>query len=60
MHSIEFTREAAKVLDRPPRNVRALVMQKIEAVMADSQAQHNNVMRMQDGRNFGCACRIGE
>ena len=52
MHSIEFTREAIKVLDKLPRNVRALVMRKIEAVAADPHAQNNNVTRMQGRPEF--------
>ena len=35
MHSIEFTREAIKVLGKMPRNVRELVMQKIEGLARD-------------------------
>ena len=35
MHSIQFTREAAKVFDKLPRNVRELVMQKIESLARD-------------------------
>ena len=52
MHAIEFSREATKVLDKLPRNVRALVMQKIEAVAADPHTQHNNVTRMQGRPEF--------
>lgn len=35
MHSIEFTREAAKALDKMPRNVRELVVEKIEGLARD-------------------------
>ena len=35
MHSIEFTREATKALDQMPRNVREMVMGKIEGLARD-------------------------
>ena len=35
MYSIEFTRGAAKAVNRLPRNVHALVMQKIEGLARD-------------------------
>ena len=35
MHSIEYTREALKVLGKMPRNVRALVVSKIKGLARD-------------------------
>jgi mRNA interferase RelE/StbE len=35
MHSIEYTRDAVKALDQMPRNVRELVLRKIEAMARD-------------------------
>lgn len=52
MHSIEYTREAHKVLAKLPRNLRALMEAKIDAVAADPYAQHNNVTRMQGRPEF--------
>jgi mRNA interferase RelE/StbE len=52
MHSIEFTREADKAMSRMPRDLRVLVMKKIEAVAADPHAAHNNVTRLQGRPEF--------
>lgn len=52
MHSIEYSREASKALARMPRDLRALMLGKIEAVAADPYAQHNNVTRMQGRLEF--------
>lgn len=52
MHSIEFTREAKKVLDKLPRDFRQLVQLKIEAVAANPYATHNNVTRLQGRPEF--------
>lgn len=47
MHSIEYSRQARKVLDKIPGDLKALVLGKIEAVAADPQANHSNVTRLQ-------------
>jgi mRNA interferase RelE/StbE len=52
MHSIEFTRDALKAYVRMPRNLRELVMSKIEAVASDPYTQHNNVTRLQGRPEF--------
>ena len=52
MHSIEYTREAAKALAKMPRNVRELVVSKIEAVAADPRGDHGNVTRLQGRPEF--------
>jgi mRNA interferase RelE/StbE len=52
MHSIEFTRDAAKALAKLPRDLRALVLEKIKAVAAAPYEQHNNVIRMQGRSEF--------
>jgi mRNA interferase RelE/StbE len=52
MHSIEFTRDATKALDKMPRHVREMVMGKIEAVAGNPYAAHNNVTRLQGRPEF--------
>lgn len=52
MHSIEYTRDALRVLAKMPCNVRVLMVSKIEAVAADPHAQHPNVTRMQGRPEF--------
>lgn len=47
MYSIEYARGALKTLARMPRDERALLVGKIEAVAADPHARHANVTRMQ-------------
>lgn len=46
MHSIEYTREAAKALAKMPRNLRALVVSKIEDLARDPFAPNNNVRQL--------------
>lgn len=41
MHSVEFTREARKVLKAMPRNVRELVLGKIDELAKDPMRAHN-------------------
>lgn len=52
MHSIEFSAAADKTLARMPRDLRTLVLKKIEAVAVDPHAQHNNVTRLQGRPEF--------
>ena len=52
MYSIEFTREATKALSRMPRDLRALVLEKIELVAVNPHAPHNNVTRLQGRPEF--------
>lgn len=46
MYRIEIEAEAAKALQRLPRNVRRLVWAKIEQLAADPHAPNNNVKRL--------------
>ena len=43
MHLIEFSKGAAKVLARMPRNLRELIAQKIEAIAADPYGANRNL-----------------
>lgn len=52
MHSIEYSREAIKVLEKMPRNLRELVVRKIEAVADAPYATHPNVTRLQGRPEF--------
>jgi len=52
MHSIEFSRDAQKVLARMPRDLQALLRSTIEAVAADPHGVHNNVTRLQGRPEF--------
>ncbi len=46
MHSIEYSRDAAKALAKMPRNARELVLSKIEELARDPYAPNNNVRRL--------------
>lgn len=46
MHSVEYSREAAKVLAKMPRDLRALMLSKIEDLARDPFAPNNNVRRL--------------
>lgn len=52
MYSIEYSRDADKALDKLPRDLRALILKKIEEVAEDPYGQHNNVTRMQGAPLF--------
>lgn len=52
MYSIEFTRQAQKVMEALPRDLRDLILRKIEAVAADPHGRHGNVTRMQGRPEF--------
>jgi mRNA interferase RelE/StbE len=52
MYSIEFTRDAAKAMAKLPRDLQALMLEKIEAVAAAPYEQHNNVKRLQGRPEF--------
>lgn len=52
MHLIEFSKEASKVLARMPRDLRELLMRKIEVVAADPYGAHGNVKRLQGRPEF--------
>jgi mRNA interferase RelE/StbE len=52
MYSIEYTREAQKVLKRLPRDLRELIVRKIGDVAAEPGAVHSNVTRLQGRLEF--------
>ena len=55
MHLIEFSKEASKVLARMPRDLRDLrdlLMRKIEVVAADPYGAHGDVKRLQGRPEF--------
>ncbi|HEY8706360.1 MAG TPA: type II toxin-antitoxin system RelE/ParE family toxin [Burkholderiaceae bacterium] len=58
MHSIEYSREANKVLAKMPRDVRALVEKKIEVVAADPYGAQVNAKRLQGRPEF--RIRVGD
>ncbi len=52
MHSIEFSRDALRVLTKLPRDLRELIQAKIKEVAADPYGEHNNVTRLQGRPEF--------
>lgn len=58
MYKIIFKKEAAKSLNRLPRNVAKTIHEKIEAIAADPYAEHPNAKKLQ-GRE-GYRLRVGE
>ena len=58
MHKITFKKEAAKSLNRIPRNVAKTVREKLEASAADPYSEHPNSKKLQ-GRD-GYRLRVGD
>lgn len=58
MYKIIFKKEAAKSLNRLPRNVAKTIHEKIEAIAADPYAEHPNAKKLQ-GRE-GYRLRVGD
>lgn len=52
MHSIEFSRDALRVLTKLPRDLRELIQAKIKEVAADPYGEHNSVTRLQGRPEF--------
>ncbi|GAB4504972.1 MAG: type II toxin-antitoxin system RelE/ParE family toxin [Anaerolineales bacterium] len=57
MHRIIFKKEAAKALNKLPRNVAKMIREKLDAIAADPYAEHPNVKKLQ-GRD-GYRLRVG-
>ena len=47
MHSIEFSKDAVKALARMPRDLRELIVEKIEIIAANPHAAHRNAKPLQ-------------
>ncbi|MFN7778531.1 MAG: type II toxin-antitoxin system RelE family toxin [Betaproteobacteria bacterium] len=58
MFVLEYTRQASRMLESMPRNVRAVVEGKIAAVCADPHGRHNNATRLQGRPEF--RLRVGD
>ena len=58
MYKITFKKEAAKSLNKIPRNVAKTIREKLEAITADPYAEHPNVKKLQ-GRD-GYRLRVGD
>lgn len=58
MYKIIFKKEAAKSLNRLPRNVAKTIHEKVEAIAADPYAEHPNAKKLQ-GRE-GYRLRVGD
>ena len=58
MFSVVYTKQAAKVLQRLPRNQAQLIREKIELIADDPYQQHNIVTKLQNRDGF--RLRIGD
>ena len=58
MYKITFKKEAAKSLNKIPRNVAKLIREKLEVIAADPYAEHPNTKKLQ-GRD-GYRLRVGD
>ena len=58
MYKIVIKKEAAKSLNRIPRNVAKLIQEKLEAIAANPYAAHSNAKKLQ-GRD-GYRLRVGD
>ena len=58
MYKIIFTKEAAKSLNKLPRNVAKMIRDKVEAIASDPYAEHPNAKKLQ-GRD-GYRLRVGD
>ncbi|MDA8413708.1 MAG: type II toxin-antitoxin system RelE/ParE family toxin [Desulfobacteraceae bacterium] len=58
MFTIEYTRDAAKVLKSMPKTTAVLIMQKVSALAADPFAPNNNVKKLVNRPE--CRLRVGD
>ena len=58
MYTIAYSKEAAKSLQRMPRNMAQLIREKLELIAVDPYADHPNVKKLQ-GRE-GYRLRVGD
>jgi mRNA interferase RelE/StbE len=58
VYTIAYTKEAAKSLQRMPRNTAQLIREELEAIAADPYASHPNAKKLQ-GRE-GYRLRVGD
>ena len=58
VYTIAYTKEAAKSLQRMPRNIAQLIREKLEIIAVDPYADHPNAKRLQ-GRE-GYLLRVGD
>ena len=58
MYRIAYSKEAAKTLQRIPRNIAKLIREKLEMIAADPYADHANAKKLQ-GRE-GYRMRVGD
>ncbi len=58
MYSIAYSKEAAKSLQRMPRNMAQLIREKLELIAVDPYAVHPNAKKLQ-GRE-GYRLRVGD
>lgn len=58
MYSIEITRDAIKALRKMPRNVAALIREKIDALAVNPYAPNNNVKKLKGSDDY--RLRVGD
>ena len=58
MYQIVFTKEAAKSLQKMPRNTAKLIREKLEAITSNPYADHPNAKKLQD--RDGYRLRVGD
>lgn len=58
MYTIAYSKEAAKSLERMPRNMAQLIREKLEIIAVDPYADHPNAKKLQ-GRE-GYRLRVGD
>ena len=58
VHTIAYSKEAAKSLQRMPRNTAQLIREKLESIAVDPYADHPNAKKLQ-GRE-GYRLRVGD
>ena len=58
VYTIAYTKEAAKSLQRMPRNIAQLIREKLEMIAVDPYADHPNAKKLQ-GREGYCL-RVGD
>jgi len=58
MYSLEFTAESTKALRRMPRNIAALILDKLNKLTANPSASNNNLKRLKGSNDF--RMRVGD
>ena len=58
VYTIAYTKKAAKLLQRMPRNIAQLIRERLEMIAVDPYADHPNAKKLQDREGY--RLRVGD